>query len=450
MVSARKAVAIFEQQPPWPDRAESTRSLPEHADLVRRADRLRGPRRRADDRGLRGARGDRPPSPTGWAATCPPTPSRSARSSSEGIKGRAARRARAERLAERARLAARDEELRQPRVGRHGSAASTWPRPRSTDVRRQILVSDTGSQLFAGTLQDAIDPHGRLTRAPGRGGRCASPTPRTCTTRCRAAGRACSTSAVAACPAASASGSCWPARSRPRPRSWCWSSPPRRSTPTPRRGSPRGWPPSGAGGRPWSAPSRRCGCTTPTGSCCSRTAGSIADGTHEDLLRDSPAYRRVVARARWTQPVEEVAPAMSDSAVSDPLATSAETWRDRAADAPAIPPGAGPAAARRVRRDRLSALRRRHLLREQRALETLRRVAQPRARLAGGRQPRGAGVLPRPAARAHGASSSGWSSSTRLAAATALVVPRLLGTWSTTTVAGERGAAEQPRPRSRA
>ena len=33
------------------------------------------------------------------------------------------------------------------------------------DVRRQILVSDTGSQLFAGTLQDAIDPHGRLTRA---------------------------------------------------------------------------------------------------------------------------------------------------------------------------------------------------------------------------------------------------------------------------------------------
>jgi ABC-type multidrug transport system fused ATPase/permease subunit len=32
------------------------------------------------------------------------------------------------------------------------------------DVRRQVLVSDTGSQLFAGTLQDAIDPHGRLTR----------------------------------------------------------------------------------------------------------------------------------------------------------------------------------------------------------------------------------------------------------------------------------------------
>jgi ABC-type bacteriocin/lantibiotic exporter with double-glycine peptidase domain len=33
------------------------------------------------------------------------------------------------------------------------------------DVRRTILVSDTGSQLFAGTLQEAVDPHGVLTRA---------------------------------------------------------------------------------------------------------------------------------------------------------------------------------------------------------------------------------------------------------------------------------------------
>jgi ABC-type bacteriocin/lantibiotic exporter with double-glycine peptidase domain len=31
-------------------------------------------------------------------------------------------------------------------------------------VRRTILVSDTNSQLFAGTLQDAVDPHGVLTR----------------------------------------------------------------------------------------------------------------------------------------------------------------------------------------------------------------------------------------------------------------------------------------------
>jgi ABC-type bacteriocin/lantibiotic exporter with double-glycine peptidase domain len=32
------------------------------------------------------------------------------------------------------------------------------------EIRRTILVSDTASQLFAGTLQDAVDPHGLLTR----------------------------------------------------------------------------------------------------------------------------------------------------------------------------------------------------------------------------------------------------------------------------------------------
>ena len=82
----------------------------------------------------------------------------------EGIKGRAARRARAQRLAERARLAALDEELANRewgvRLGGVDLGAASLD-----DVRRQILVSDTGSQLFAGTLQDAIDPHGRLTRA---------------------------------------------------------------------------------------------------------------------------------------------------------------------------------------------------------------------------------------------------------------------------------------------
>jgi ABC-type bacteriocin/lantibiotic exporter with double-glycine peptidase domain len=31
-------------------------------------------------------------------------------------------------------------------------------------LRATVLVSDTGSSLFAGTLQDAVDPHGVLTR----------------------------------------------------------------------------------------------------------------------------------------------------------------------------------------------------------------------------------------------------------------------------------------------
>jgi ABC-type multidrug transport system fused ATPase/permease subunit len=66
-------------------------------------------------------------------------------------------------MAERARLAAMDEELASRewgvRLGEVDLGAATL-----VDVRRRILVSDTGSQLFAGTLQDAIDPHGRLTR----------------------------------------------------------------------------------------------------------------------------------------------------------------------------------------------------------------------------------------------------------------------------------------------
>jgi ABC-type multidrug transport system fused ATPase/permease subunit len=55
--------------------------------------------------------------------------------------------------------------------------------------------------------------------------------------------------------------------------------------------------------------------------------------------------------------------------VSDPLATSAETWRDRDAREPAVPPELLPP--RDVsRRERLSALHRRHLLREERARAT--------------------------------------------------------------------------------
>ncbi len=161
----------------------------------------------------------------------------------EGIKGRAARRARAQRLAERARLAALDEELANRewgvRLGGVDLGAASLD-----DVRRQILVSDTGSQLFAGTLQDAIDPHGRLTRAAGRGGRARGQ--RRGRVR-RAAGRLAGRARRARSRAVR-----WPAPAgragagarRRGTRSWCWSSPRRRWTPTPRRGSPHAWRPS--------------------------------------------------------------------------------------------------------------------------------------------------------------------------------------------------------------
>jgi ABC-type multidrug transport system fused ATPase/permease subunit len=161
MVSARKAVAIFEHQPPWPDRAEST-PLPVDGDLY---DELSGFVARDGELTIVvcGVPEDTAALADRLGRYLPADTEPVSHELEEGIKGRAARRARAERLADRARLAAMDEELASREWGvllgdvDLGSASLD-------DVRRRILVSDTGSQLFAGTLQDAIDPHGRLTR----------------------------------------------------------------------------------------------------------------------------------------------------------------------------------------------------------------------------------------------------------------------------------------------
>jgi ABC-type multidrug transport system fused ATPase/permease subunit len=81
----------------------------------------------------------------------------------EKLKGRAARQARSERARRRAEIARRDAERTRGEWGvRLGDVDLSHAA--MTDVRSTILVSDTSSQLFAGTLQDAIDPHRRLTR----------------------------------------------------------------------------------------------------------------------------------------------------------------------------------------------------------------------------------------------------------------------------------------------
>jgi ABC-type multidrug transport system fused ATPase/permease subunit len=161
MVSARKAVVIFEHQPPWPDLEHST-PLPDQGDLY-------------DEVSVFVAREGEltivvsaVPEDTAALADrlgryLPADTEPVSHELDEGLRGRAARRARAQRLAELARLAALDEELANRawgvRLGGVDLGAASLD-----DVRRQVLVSDTGSQLFAGTLQDAIDPHGRLTR----------------------------------------------------------------------------------------------------------------------------------------------------------------------------------------------------------------------------------------------------------------------------------------------
>jgi ABC-type multidrug transport system fused ATPase/permease subunit len=161
MVSARKAILIFEHRPPWPDLDSST-PLPSDADLY---DELSGFTARDGELTIvvsavpeeTSALADR------LGRYLPADTEPVSQELKEGLKGRAARRARAQRIAERARLAAQDEELAHRewgvRLGDVDLGAASLD-----DVRRQVLVSDTGSQLFAGTLQDAIDPHGRLTR----------------------------------------------------------------------------------------------------------------------------------------------------------------------------------------------------------------------------------------------------------------------------------------------
>jgi ABC-type multidrug transport system fused ATPase/permease subunit len=162
MVSARKAIAIFEPAPPWRDPRQPLRLDP--------------------SAGLADSRSGFTARPGELTVVVSAVPDESARLADrlgrylpadtepvseeleEGLKGRAARRARSERARRRAEIAARDAESTR---GPWGASLGDVDLADATldDVRRTILVSDTGSQLFAGSLQDAVDPHRRLTRA---------------------------------------------------------------------------------------------------------------------------------------------------------------------------------------------------------------------------------------------------------------------------------------------
>lgn len=161
LVSARKAVAIFEQRPPWRDPAAPL-PLDGTAPLVDQAS------------GFAAHPGQLTvvvsPAPDDSAALAdrlgrylPPDADPVGEEDGVGLRGSAARRARADREQRRAQIAARDTERATAAWGvRLGGVDLS--QARLDDVRRTVLVSDTGSALFAGTLQEAIDPHGRLTR----------------------------------------------------------------------------------------------------------------------------------------------------------------------------------------------------------------------------------------------------------------------------------------------
>jgi ABC-type multidrug transport system fused ATPase/permease subunit len=161
MVSARKAIAIFEPEPPWRDVSDpavldpTAPLLDEATGLTIRPGELTIVVSAVSDESARLA--DR------LGRYLPADTEPVGEALDEPVKGRAERRARAERARRRAEIAARDaERSRGPWRVRFGSV--DLADAALADVRATILVSDTGSQLFAGTLQDAVDPHRRLQR----------------------------------------------------------------------------------------------------------------------------------------------------------------------------------------------------------------------------------------------------------------------------------------------
>jgi ABC-type bacteriocin/lantibiotic exporter with double-glycine peptidase domain len=162
LVSARKAIAVFSLQPPWTEPREPLR-LPVGEPI------------RDDRSGFVARPGELTIVVSGVPDDSAALADRLGRYLPESheplsldvdadIKGRAARRARARRRAEREQLAARDRELAGQSWGVSVGSVDLADAPLA-EVREMIVVCDPKSQLFAGTLQEAIDPHGRLTLA---------------------------------------------------------------------------------------------------------------------------------------------------------------------------------------------------------------------------------------------------------------------------------------------
>lgn len=158
LVSAQKAIAVLDLTPPWREPTAPV-ALPDTGELV---DETSGFVARPGE--LTVVVSSVPESSAALADRLGRwfTQAEDLASPHEPNHGRG-RRARADRRARRRLLADRDD----------ARAARPWGvtyggvdlgRVPLGEVRRSIVVSDANSQLFAGTLQDAIDPHGLLTR----------------------------------------------------------------------------------------------------------------------------------------------------------------------------------------------------------------------------------------------------------------------------------------------
>lgn len=162
LVSARKTIAVLEQEPPWRASQEPVRLDPT-GDLVDEASgfRARGGRltmlvcAATDEAAALADRLGRYLPGSAEEAVSDELP--------EELKGKAARAESARRRAARAQRAARDEITAGQAWGvRLGDVDLSCAE--LAHLRETVLVSDTAAHLFSGTLQEAIDPHGRLTR----------------------------------------------------------------------------------------------------------------------------------------------------------------------------------------------------------------------------------------------------------------------------------------------
>ena len=160
VVSARKTIAVLEHQPPWQTPMPPL-TLPDHGVLHdQESGFVAQPEEftiivsaRPDDSA---ALADR------LGRYLPSDHEPVSLDAADGLKGRAARRARKRQRAERARMVERDQHLTGQKWGVSLGTVDLADVP-IDQVRERIVVSDTASQVFAGTLQSVIDPHGRLS-----------------------------------------------------------------------------------------------------------------------------------------------------------------------------------------------------------------------------------------------------------------------------------------------
>ncbi len=161
VVSARKAIALLSQEPPWRD-PTAPLTLPDGAPL------------RDHQSGFVAQPGELTvvvsALPDDSAALAdrlgrylPTDHEPISLDAPDGLRRRAARQERVRQRVERVRVIESERELAERDWG-----VSLGPVDLGDvtidELRRHLVVSDATSQLFAGTLQSAIDPHGRLTR----------------------------------------------------------------------------------------------------------------------------------------------------------------------------------------------------------------------------------------------------------------------------------------------